>query len=138
MMIVTFALFNTIIVYGAEWSDAGRENRPLYEETVSYYADFNIDSNGNAEIKGNLKLLGSSAADKVSAVVKITNTTTGKVVYNKTITMTYSKETKRYKLNEKCQLTSKGKYCLNITYKCYDGSRLLESIQVPAKLKSYS
>ncbi len=136
-LMIAFTLLNIITVYGAEWGNMGSVIKPLYEEAESYSAKFDIDSNGVAEINGSLMPLESSATDKVCAVVKITNMTTGKVPYNKTITMTYFKELKRYKLNENYQLTTKGKHCLNLTYKCYDGSRLLESIQVPSKLKAY-
>ncbi len=138
ILMAAFALFNILTAYGAEWKDVGSGIRPLYEETASYFADFDIDSNGNAEIKGNLKLLGSSVADKVSAVVKITNTTTGKVPYNKTITMTYSKTQKKYVLDENYRLQEKGTHRMYLTYKCCSGNKLLESIQVPTQLKVYA
>lgn len=137
-LMVAFAIFNVLTAYSAERGDAGSGIRPLYAETASYYANFDIDSNGNAEVKGNLKLLGTSTVDKVSAVVKITNTTTGKVPYNKTITMTYSKTQKKYVLDENYRLQEKGTHRMNLTYKCYAGSTLLESIQVPTQLKAYA
>ena len=137
-LMVAFALLNIIIVYGAEWGNMGSVIKPLYEEAEIYYAKFDIDSNGIAEIKGSLVPLETSATDKVSAVVKITNTTTGKVPYNKTITMTYSKTQKKYVLDENYRLQEKGTHRMNLTYKCYAGSTLLESIQVPTQLKAYA
>ena len=136
-LMVAFAIFNVLTAYSAERGDAGSGIKPLYAETASYYANFDIDSNGNAEVKGNLKLLGTPTVDKVSAVIKITNTTTEKVPYNKTITMTYSKTQKKYVLDENYRLQEKGTHRMNLTYKCYAGSTLLESIQVPTQLKAY-
>ena len=136
-LMIAFALSNILTAYGAEWSDIAGI-RPLYGETATYFADFDIDSNGNMEIRGTLESLKLSATSQVCAVVKITNVTTGEVVYNKTITMTYSKRYKKYNLNEGDKLTTKGTYQMNLTYKCYDGNRLLESIQVPSKLTAYA
>ena len=137
-LMVAFALLNIIIVYGAEWGNMGSVIKPLYEEAEIYSAKFDIDSNGIAEIKGSLVPLETSVTDKVCAVVKITNTTTGKVPYNKTITMTYSKTQKKYVLDENYRLQEKGTHRMNLTYKCYAGSTLLESIQVPTQLKAYA
>ena len=67
---LAFVFLNIINVYGAEWGTAESEIRPLYVETATYFVDFNIDANGNAEIKGTLEPLKSSATDKVCAVVK--------------------------------------------------------------------
>lgn len=138
ILMVAFALSNILTAYGAERGDAGSGIRPLYEGTATYFADFDIDSNGNIEIRGTLESLKLSATNQVCAVIKITNVTTGEVVYNKTITMTYSKRYKKYNLSEGFKLATKGMYQMNLTYKCYDGKRMLESIQVPGKLKAYA
>ena len=135
---LAFVFLNIINVYGAEWGTAESEIRPLYVETATYFVDFNIDANGNAEIKGTLEPLKSSATDKVCAVVKITNVMTRKVVYNQTIKMTYSKPKKNYILDESYQLIEKGKYQMDLTYKCYTGNMLLESIQTEPKVKTYA
>ena len=136
-LMVAFALSNILTAYGTEWSDIAGI-RPLYGETATYFADFDIDSNGNMEIRGTLESLKLAATSQVCAVVKITNVITGEVVYNKTITMTYSKTQKRYVLDESYQLPEKGTHRMNLTYKCYAGNTLLESIQVPTQLKAYA
>lgn len=137
ILTLALAFSNIAVAYAAEVG-TGEEIRPLYEETAVFSANFDIDSAGTAEVSGTLKLLDTSSADKVCAVVKITNVTTGKVVYNKTITLEYSKTQKRYLLSESVKLSAKGTHRMNLTYKCYDGSKLLETVQATSVLKTYS
>ena len=64
--------------------------------------------------------------------------TTGKVVYNKKITLVYSKLQKRYTLNESYPLPTKGRYKMELTYQCCDENKILESLQATPKVKTYA
>lgn len=137
MLVLVIIFTNTVISYGAEQNDSS-EIRPLYEETTSYMASFVIESNGIAFMDGNLKLKASSDADRVCAYVKITNTATGIIAYNKTVDMKYSSIQKKYVLAEEYQLSTKGRYKMDLPYKCYDASTLLETINVQPIIRTYS
>lgn len=123
-VVLTLVLvFTNVTAVYAVHVETATEFQPFYEETAAFSANFDIEANGTAEICGTLKLLDTSTVDKVYAVVKITNINTDKVVYNKMLTLEYSKIQKRYILSESFELSEKGTYKMNLTYKAMTETR---------------
>lgn len=68
----------------------GQKEVLFTRRNIIFSASSGVDEQSTAEVMGKLGLLETASVDKVCAVVKITNMSTGKVSYNRTKNMYYS------------------------------------------------
>ena len=130
--VISVLLVLTLIVSAVGVSYAAT---PRYVSINNYSTGFSINEDGLATYKVNALPKGGTAMDRVTATIKILNAS-GTAVYNQTKTLTYSAVSGLFSDSGTHQLSSRGQYRLQVTFKCYDGTTLLETI--PANVKTAS
>ncbi len=109
---------------------------PRYISIVYYNNEFTIDE-GIANYKLTVTPDTLNVPDKVTAAVKIVHVDSGTTVYSKTKTMSYSSVSRCFTASDTKTLTNRGEYEMRVTYKCYSGSTLLETITAATVTSSY-
>ena len=109
---------------------------PRYVSLASYSTNFSIDENGLATYAVTAAPKSISLLDKVTATVKITNAS-GSIIYNQTKNLTYSVVGGRFTGGDTCKLSTRGQYRMQVTFKCYDGATLLETIPADVRIASW-
>ncbi|MBR4860949.1 MAG: hypothetical protein IKU09_01950 [Firmicutes bacterium] len=134
VMLLTMVFMSVNVCYAAV--ETGTAS-PRYVSVAYYNNTFDIQDSGMAcyelTISPNPQIL----PDKVTATVKIVNADTERSVYTKTQTMSYSSITRKFTAADSKQLTARGEYEMSVTYKCYNGSTLLETITAPLQTAMY-
>lgn len=132
VVLIIFLLSATVCFAGAP-SDG---NSPYYVGTQSHVEIFKISSGGEATMNTSLEPFSLDTVDSVNVTLVIKNSY-GTKVYNKSYDMPWSTAYGSFKLIKEHQLTQKGIYEFQATYKCYKGSTLVETIKSNSILKSY-
>lgn len=109
---------------------------PRFVSLTSYSTNFSIDGTGQATYAVSADPKDDSVLDKVTATIKITNAS-GSCVYNQTKTLTYSVVTGCFTGGGIYKLSSRGQYRMQVTFKCYDGTTLLESVSADARFATW-
>lgn len=130
IFIVICLLCSTVVAYGDEMD-------LRYIHASQFASSFHINANGEADVAGELFVNDSSKVDKVTASYKIVKVGTSEVVCSRTIVMSYSSLAKMFTFSDSQQLKTRGKYRLEVAYKCYSGSKLLETVKAEPVVKTY-
>ena len=135
MVGLSLILAMATVCYGAAPDEGTVE--PRYVSVNYCTANFGIDENGLATYRVSATPKTTIAPNKVNATVKIVKVIDGTTVYNQTKTLTFSGVTRSFTGTDSYQLNSKGQYEMMVTFKCYDGTTLLESITMDSRFASY-
>ena len=122
--------------FAATSAGGGTEIAPCYVATRSHTESFNISSSGVATMNVALAPFNTSTIDEVKATLVIKNSS-GTNVYNKTHNLPWNSLYASFKTIKEHQLTKKGVYSFQVTYKCYKNGSLVETIKSTSILKSY-
>lgn len=130
-------LLSTTVCYATSLWDENLEISPYYVGTQSHVQIFTISSSGLATMNVSLTPFNSTTIDAVKVTLVIKNSS-GVKVYNKTHDMEWSSLYGSFKTVKDYQLSTKGVYEFQATYKCYKDGSLLETINSSSIVKSYS
>ena len=133
-MLLTMIFTSVNVCYAA--TEVGAVE-PRYVSVAYYNNTFVIDDSGLASFKLTISPNPQVMPDKVTATVKIVNAGTESSVYAKTLTLSYSDTNRKFTVTDSKQLTARGQYEMKVTYKCYSGSTLLETITTAGKIVTY-
>ena len=131
-VIVILAILISVNICFADTTDISTN----YVGTNSHSELFSINNNGLSTMNVALLPLSSSSIDEVKVTLVIKNAS-GTKVYNRSYNMPWNNLYGRYKLIKEYQLSNKGVYSFQATYKCYKNESLLEIIKSRNILKSY-
>lgn len=125
---------STTLCYGAVKEESTVS--PLYESVAYYSQSFTIDDEGIASYSLTVRPVNIDPPDKVTATVTIVGPDGGNV-YKKTKTLSYSSVQKLFSCADSTNLNERGEYEMKVTFKCYKGSTLIETITATPKTASY-
>lgn len=132
---LSIILTMTTASYGAVPEDNTME--PRYVSVNYCQASFSIDEDGLATYRISAAPKTTIAPDRVTATVKIVKVIGGRTVYNCTKTLSFSEVTRSFTGSDSYQLSTNGQYEMKVTFKCYDGTALLETITMDSRFASY-
>lgn len=133
-LVILLILSFTASCFAATGSDDGIS--PNYIGTDYATTTFKINTSGIATMRGGLSPKNSTVIDKVTMQFVIKNSS-GTSVYNKTYTATWDSLYAQYIAEKTYQLSSKGTYTLQVTYRCYKNGALIETIRSATISKTY-
>ncbi len=137
ILVLTMVLLSATASFAAEPTERDDSvATPMYVGTSSHSALFTISSTGLSKMSVSLSPFTTTTFDKVTVNLSIKNSS-GTSVYNKTFSMPWSSIYARFKLEKEYQLSKKGTYEFQATYKCYKNNTLIETIKSGKQLKSY-
>lgn len=127
-MVLTMVFMSMNVCYAA--------SEPRFVSVAYYNNEFTIDG-GTANYLLEVNPNPLNSPDKVTATVKIVHVDSGTTIYSKTKTMAYSAISRCFSVSDTKVLTNYGEYEMRVTFKCYDGSTLLETITAIPEVENY-
>ena len=110
---------------------------PYYIGTDRHREDFSISSNGTAQMNAALTPHTSDIFDKVNIEMKIKKPGVTTPIYSGDWDTTYDKTLKNFKKSTTHRINNKGTYYMEVTYTCYSGDELIETITSKTSSKTY-
>ena len=110
---------------------------PYYIVTDSHRESFKISSTGTAEMSASLTPHTSDIFDKVNIEMKIKKPGVTTPIYSGDWDTTYDKTLKNFKKSTTHRINNKGTYYMEVTYTCYSGDELIETITSKTSSKTY-
>ncbi|MGF6375165.1 hypothetical protein M2140_000199 [Clostridiales Family XIII bacterium PM5-7] len=135
VILLTVMMMSISICYGQTQKESQTEFR--YIATKLNAETFSHSSKGNFSYKAYLVPKETNAIDKVIITAKIKRATTGEVVLSKNFTTILNSMTMRFNASGSFDTTVKGRYLLNVVYKCYKNSKLIETVYGTTRIASY-
>ena len=125
--VLVLVLSSFSVGFAAEVDKVTEEETMRYVGTHAHIDTLTISSSGYATMLAELIPKTSSSIDEVVVTIKL-KSPSGSYVYNKTLDATWSQTYFEYQVDAYKQLTTRGKYTMSVTYKCYKDGSLLETI----------
>lgn len=135
MVGLSLILAMSTVGYGAVPDEETIE--PRYVSVNYCTTNFSIDENGMATYRVSATPKTTIAPNRVTATVKIEKVSDRTTVYNRTKTLAFSEVTRSFTGTDDYQLNQSGQYEMQVTFKCYNGSELLETISMDSRYASY-
>ncbi len=110
---------------------------PYYIGTNSHRESFKISSTGTAEMSAALTPHTSDNFDKVNIEMKIKKPGVTTPIYSGDWDTTYDKTSRTFKKSTTHRINNKGTYYMEVTYTCYSGDELIETITTKTSSKTY-
>ena len=134
ILTIVLILSSVGICYGA----VGDNMISPYFVSVNYYlTQFNISSSGNATYAYDVVPRSYLNLNRVVATVKIINSDTGAVAYNKTKELDFDAMQYAFMDSGTYDLDTRGTYELRIMLKCYKDNTLLETINTTPDVAAF-
>lgn len=134
MTAMVMVFVSATLCYGAVKED--NTVGPLYASVAYHSQYFTIDDEGGARYSITVSPLNLDPPDKVIATVTITGPDGGKI-YRTVTTLSYSIVSNKFTGSDSFKVGEKGRYEMQVTFKCYGGSTLIETITATPKTASY-
>lgn len=132
IVFLLFVISSSVICYG---STGETDITPYYVSVSSYYINFDIDTDGRANYTIYVSPKSEDSLSRVNAIVKITKG--GTTFMSETVPLTYNQSFRRFMHFDELYLSETGTYKLTVTFKCYNGNTLLESLGPESKSAIY-
>lgn len=134
---IVIALVLIVAVIAGSVAVFADEVSPFYIGTNSHVETLIISSNGVATMRGEVVPKNSTVYDKVNIEFELIKVGQTNSVYTGGTTVRYDSNHNLFYWEKNMNLSSRGTYQLEVTYKCYKNNSLVETIYGSSYLTTY-
>ena len=109
---------------------------PHYNSVLYYTQSFTIDDEGIVNYSISVYPFNIDPPDRVTATINISGPD-GETIFNGTRNLSYNAVANLFLASDSHDVRKKGTYTMSVTFKCYSGNTLIETISALPKIAVY-
>jgi len=137
VVIVILLLVGCVQIAYAEIQTEDEGAETLGVEFLKSKENLVIDATGKGTFSSQITFMDSTDVDRVKVSITVTKSSSGAVVYSISDKLMTASSGGKYTFSDNFRVSSKGTYKMQVYYKCYDGSKLLEAVIANPKTVTY-